>query len=53
MARKTDNKTQDFQVIFCAPPNKLDSIGKECDAVIPIKKINKSNMIIGAIKFYE
>ena len=46
-------KTQEFQVIFCAPPNKLDSIGKECDAVIPIKKINKSNMILGAIKFYE
>lgn len=46
-------KSQDFQVIFCAPPNKLDSIGKECDAVIPIKKINKSNMILGAIKFYE
>lgn len=46
-------KTQDFQVVFCAPPNKLDSIGKECDAVIPIKKINKSNMILGAIKFYE
>ncbi len=46
-------KSQEFQVIFCAPPNKLDSIGKECDAVIPIKKINKSNMILGAIKFYE
>lgn len=46
-------KTQEFQVIFCAPPNKLDSIGKECDAVIPIKKINKSNMTLGAIKFYE
>lgn len=46
-------KGQDFQVIFCAPPNKLDSIGKECDAVIPIKKINKSNMILGAIKFHE
>lgn len=46
-------KTQEFQVIFCAPPNKLDSIGKECDAVIPIKKINKSNMIFGAIEFYE
>lgn len=46
-------KTQEFQVIFCAPPNKLDSIGKECDAVIPIKKINKGNMILGAIKFYE
>lgn len=46
-------KTQEFQVIFCAPPNKLDSIGKECDAVIPIKKISKSNMTLGAIKFYE
>lgn len=46
-------KTQEFQVIFCAPPNKLDSIGKECDTVIPIKKINKSNMTLGAIKFYE
>lgn len=46
-------KAQDFQVIFCAPPNKLDSIGKECNAVIPIKKINKSNMTLGAIKFYE
>lgn len=46
-------KTQEFQVIFCAPPNKLDSIGKECDAVIPIKKISKSNMALGAIKFYE
>ncbi len=46
-------KTQKFQVIFCAPPNKLDSIGKECDAIIPIKKINKSNMTLGAIKFYE
>ena len=46
-------KSQDFQVIFCAPPNKLDSIGKECDVVVPIKKINKSNMILGAIKFHE
>ncbi len=46
-------KTQEFQVIFCAPPNKLDSIGKECDAIIPIKKINKGNMILGAIRFYE
>lgn len=46
-------KMQDFQVIFCAPPNKLDSIGKECDTVIPIKRISKGNMILGAIKFYE
>ena len=46
-------KSQNLQVIFCAPPNKLDSIGKECDTVIPIKKISKSNMTLGAIKFSE
>lgn len=46
-------KSQNFQVVFCAPPNKLDSIGRECDAVIPIKKISKSKMTLGAIRFYE
>ncbi len=45
-------KSQDFQVIFCAPPNKLDSIGRECDTIIPIKKINKSNMTLGVVKFH-
>ena len=44
-------KSQNFQVIFCAPPNRLDSIGKECDAIIPIQRINKSNMTLGVIKF--
>lgn len=46
-------KSQSFQVIFCAPPNKLDSIGKECAAVIPIKKISKSNMTVGWVEFNE
>lgn len=46
-------RSQHFQVIFCAPPNKLDSIGKQCDAIIPVRKINKSNMTLGAVKFNE
>ena len=46
-------KMQEFQVIFCAPPNKMDSIGKECDVIIPIQKINKSNMTLGEIIFHE
>ena len=29
-------KNQNFQVIFCAPPNKLESIGSECGSVYGI-----------------
>ncbi|MGM9942150.1 MAG: SbcC/MukB-like Walker B domain-containing protein [Bulleidia sp.] len=46
-------RSQHFQVIFCAPPNKLDSIGKQCDAIIPVRKIHKSNMTLGAVRFNE
>lgn len=46
-------QNQDFQVIFCAPPNKTDSIGYECDTVIPVLKIRKENMQIGSVQFHE
>lgn len=46
-------KTQNFQVIFCAPPNKLESIGSECGVIIPVLKISNDNMQIGKVKFYE
>lgn len=46
-------KNQDFQVIFCAPPNKLESIGSECGVIIPVLKISNDNMQIGEIKFHE
>lgn len=46
-------KNQDFQVIFCAPPNKLESIGSECSVIIPVLKISNDNMQIGEIKFHE
>lgn len=46
-------KNQNFQVIFCAPPNKLESIGSECGVIIPVLKISNDNMQIGQVKFYE
>ena len=46
-------KNQNFQVIFCAPPNKLESIGSECGVIIPVLKISNDNMQIGEIKFHE
>ncbi len=46
-------KNQDFQVIFCAPPNKLESIGSECGVIIPVLKCGNDNMQIGKVKFHE
>lgn len=46
-------KNQNFQVIFCAPPNKLESIGSECGVIIPVLKITNDNMQIGKVKFHE
>lgn len=46
-------KNQDFQVIFCAPPNKLESIGSECGVIIPVLKISNDNMQIGKVQFHE
>lgn len=45
-------KNQNFQVIFCAPPNKLESIGSECGVIIPVLKISNDNMQIGKVKFH-
>lgn len=44
---------QDFQVIFCAPPNKLESIGNECGIIIPVLKKSNENMQIGQVRFHE
>lgn len=46
-------KNQNFQVIFCAPPNKLESIGSECGVIIPVLKISNDNMQIGKVRFHE
>ena len=46
-------QAQNFQVIFCAPPNRLESIGSECSVIIPLLKLNKEDMRIGKVKFHE
>ena len=46
-------KNQNFQVIFCAPPNKLESIGSECGVIVPVLKISNDNMQIGEVKFHD
>ncbi len=40
-------KEQNFQVILCAPTNRMDSIGTECDIIVPVIKDSKENMLIG------
>lgn len=45
-------KNQDFQVIFCAPPNKTDSIGYESDTIVPVLKVSNDNMQIGSVQFH-
>lgn len=46
-------KAQNFQVIFCAPPNKLESVGSECGVIIPVLKLSNDNMQIGSVRFHE
>ncbi len=46
-------KNQNLQVIFCAPPNKLESIGSECGVIIPVLKRSNDRMQIGKVKFHE
>ena len=46
-------KAQDFQVVFCAPPNRLESIGNECGVIIPLIKLRKDDMRIGKVRFHE
>ena len=45
-------KIDHFQVIFCEPPNKLESIGNECGVIIPVLKVSNDNMQIGKVKFH-
>ena len=40
-------KQQDFQLILCAPTNRMGSIGKMCDCQIPVKRIRPDKMIAG------
>jgi len=40
-------KNQNFQAILCAPTNRMDSIGEECDCIVPVIKRSKEQMTVG------
>lgn len=44
-------KQQKFQVILCAPSNKMDSIGTECNTIVPVLKMRNDCMMIGKVQF--
>ena len=44
-------KQQKFQVILCAPSNKMDSIGAECNTIVPVLKMRNDCMMIGKVQF--
>ena len=43
----------DFQVIFCAPDNKLNNIGRRSNVILPVISKDKSMVTIGKIEVKE
>lgn len=45
-------KEQKLQVIFCSP-DKTESIGSECDVILPVLRVRPDSMQLGIVKFHE
>lgn len=45
-------KKQNLQVIFCAP-DKIESIGNECEVILPVLRKKPESMQIGVVQFHE
>lgn len=45
-------KKQNLQVIFCAP-DKIESIGNECEVILPVLRKKPEIMQIGVVQFHE
>lgn len=45
-------RDQNLQVIFCAP-DKTESIGCECEVILPVLRVRPNNMQLGIIQFHE
>ena len=45
-------KQQNLQVIFCSP-DKTESIGNECEVILPVLRIKPDNMQLGIVQFHE
>ena len=45
-------KKQRLQVIFCAP-DKTESIGNECEVILPVLRVRPDSMQLGIVQFHE
>lgn len=45
-------RQQNLQVIFCSP-DKTESIGNECEVILPVLRVRPDNMQLGIVQFHE
>lgn len=45
-------KSQRLQVVFCAP-DKTESIGNECEVILPVLRVKPDFMQLGVVQFHE
>lgn len=45
-------KGQNLQVVFCSP-DKTETIGNECEVILPVLRVRADNMQLGIIQFHE
>jgi len=45
-------KQQKLQVIFCSP-DKTETIGNECEVILPVLRVRQDSMQLGIVQFYE
>lgn len=45
-------KKQNLQVLFCSP-DKTESIGNECEVILPVLRVRLDSMQLGIVQFHE
>ena len=45
-------REQSLQVIFCSP-DKTESIGNECEVILPALRVRADSMQLGIVQFHE
>lgn len=45
-------KELNLQVVFCSP-DKTESIGEECDVILPVLRTSRDSMQMGIVKFHQ
>jgi hypothetical protein len=45
-------RQQKLQVIFCSP-DKTETIGNECEVLLPVLRVRPDSMQLGIVQFHE